>query len=228
MKYEIFMSDEHKYGTDSLLLGEFVNKSVLKNKVVVDLCSGCGIIPFLICAGENKPNRIYAVEIQFEAVQLIKKSILANGANELSETIKIIHGDLRDEKTFSPIRQSGREQVDLVIANPPYYTVGSGFERNSSSQKSARYDGTGCTLNDVVKSAALLLKFGGVLKMCMTASRLCECISIMQSYNIEPKEIELIGAGKSETGKVGKARLFLISGKKGGKSGVVTTWQKQK
>jgi tRNA1(Val) A37 N6-methylase TrmN6 len=128
----------------------------------------------------------------------------------------VIRGDLRDEEVLS---RMGRERADLVTANPPYYAEKSGFERQKQPQKTARYEQS-CTLGDVVASAAYLLKFGGELKMCMTASRLAECIGIMQRRSIEPKEIALIPSKKSNA-----ARLFLISGKKGGKPGVGVFWK---
>ncbi|MCL1831831.1 MAG: methyltransferase [Oscillospiraceae bacterium] len=209
MKYEVAISREHRYGTDSILLSDFALASSLKNKTAVDLCAGCGIVSFMLC--ESGAARLYAVELLTDAVELIERTNRAHGLD-----VRVIQGDLREEQTLARI---GREAVDLVTANPPYFTQGSGFERGSPTQKSARYDGD-CTLTDVVAAAAYLLKFGGTLKMCMAAARLAECIGIMQARGIEPKEIVLIGAQKTN-----KARLFLISGKKGGKAGVITTWK---
>ena len=219
---KLFMSKEHRFGTDSLLLGEFARN--VKNKVVVDLCSGCGIIPLLLLNREskNQARKIVAVEIQQEAADLLRHTVAENA---LAHLIEVVQGDL---KSAEVLMQIGRETVDLVTANPPYYSQNSGFERDSKSQKTARYEHgdesgcAGCTLVDVVKAAEYLLKFGGELKMCMTAPRLCECIAAMQSCSIEPKEIMLIPAKKSNT-----ARLFLISGKKGGKSGINVCWKQQ-
>ena len=204
---KLFISKEHRFGTDSLLLGEFIGS--VKNKVAVDLCSGCGVIPIML----QNPKKVYAVEIQKEAVELIRHTVAENNL----DYIEVVHEDLRE-------LMLERESVDLVTANPPYYN--SGFERESKPQKVARHEHE-CTLNDVVKAASHLLKFGGELKMCMTASRLAETISVMQSYAIEPKEIVLIGksAGRGAHSAPKAARLFLISGKKGGKSGVNITWK---
>jgi tRNA1(Val) A37 N6-methylase TrmN6 len=205
---DIAISEQHRYGTDSVLLGEFAAQSDLKHKTVADLCSGCGIVPVML----KSAKVVYAVEIQAEAVALIER----NFANLENPHMHAVHGDLKCGQVLSRI---GRESVDLVTANPPYYIAGSGFERANESQKTARYEGD-CTLTDVVAAANFLLKFGGSLKMCMTAPRLAETIGVMQTHGIEPKEIVLIAAKKSDT-----ARLFLISGKKGGKSGVKVTWK---
>jgi tRNA1(Val) A37 N6-methylase TrmN6 len=213
---KIYISNEHRYGTDSILLSEFAANSTLKNKVTVDLCSGCGIIPLMLCNSENCPKTAYCLEIQEEAAELIRQN---RTEHELANVLQIVHGDLRCERTLSQI---GRESVDVVTANPPYYKAGSGFERSRHSQKVARYDGdeSGCKLDEVVRAAAYLLKYGGVFKMCMTASRLAETIGIFQAHSLEPKEIILIGNSSKES-----ARLFLINGKKGGKSGVKVIWK---
>jgi tRNA1(Val) A37 N6-methylase TrmN6 len=210
---KLYISAEHRFGTDSLLLGEF---AIAACKTVVDLCSGCGIIPILLCGEtlEKFPKKIYAVEIQKEAANLIRRTVSENNL----DFIEVIEQDLRQPL---PIL---RNSVDLVTANPPYYPNKSGFERLSTAERTARHehDENGCTLNDVVKTASHLLKHGGVLKMCMTASRLAECIGIMQSHSIEPKEIVFISESKTN-----KARLFLISGKKYAKHGVKVSWKLQ-
>ncbi|MCL2036835.1 MAG: methyltransferase [Oscillospiraceae bacterium] len=210
-KLKLHISKEHRFGTDSLLLGDFAKSSAV-NKTVVDLCSGCGIIPITLLP--VRPKKIYAVEINKEAVKLLERSI---SENKISDKIEVIHGDLRLPETLD--FSGNTESIDLVTANPPYFVRESGFERGEESQKIARYERE-CTLSDVVAAAAKLLKFGGVLKMCMTAPRLAECIAIMQKYKIEPKEIVFIRAKATDT-----ARLFLISGKKGAKSGVIVKWR---
>jgi tRNA1(Val) A37 N6-methylase TrmN6 len=208
-RIKLYISKEHRFGTDSLLLGEFVRKGrTLKNRTVCDLCTGCGVIPVMLCSQSPAPALCYAVEIQPEAAELLHRTVTENSLN-----IKIIQGDLRSQETLSQIP---RESIDTVTANPPYYPINSGYERKSEAQKTARYD-EHCKLEDVIKAAVCLLKFGGELKMCMAADRLTDCIYTMRESGIEPKIIEFI------SGKI-NARLFLISGKKGGKPGVKITW----
>ncbi|MCL1866956.1 MAG: hypothetical protein FWF82_06065, partial [Oscillospiraceae bacterium] len=50
---KLYISKEHRFGTDSVLLGDFAKKSNIKNKTVVDLCSGCGIVPIMLYSANS-------------------------------------------------------------------------------------------------------------------------------------------------------------------------------
>ena len=72
-----------------------------------------------------------------------------------------------------------------------------------------------CELNDIVKAAARLLRFGGRLCLCYRPSRLPELITCMQSFDITPKRMRLVAY---KTGA--KPKLVLIEGRLGGKQGL--------
>ena len=68
---------------------------------VVELGSGCGTIPLLMIR-DSSPKSIIAVELQQDAVELLKSSIdlnLQNGV-EKSALIHPLHGDIRDCLTY--------------------------------------------------------------------------------------------------------------------------------
>ena len=65
-KIKMYVSDDHRFGTDAVLLAKYAN--VRRDSVVVDLCTGCGIIPLIFCKN-TPPAKIYAIEIQEEAVE---------------------------------------------------------------------------------------------------------------------------------------------------------------
>jgi len=203
---KLFISKEHRFGTDSLLLADFAKRAA-SGKTVCDLCSGCGVIPIAVCADNPAPpKKIYAVERQSDAAALLRWTVHENNLG----FIEIIEGDLRDRSVMSAIK---RESVDLVTANPPYYTDNSGYERDSREQKAARYE-KNCAIADVVVTAKELLKFGGELRMCMTATRFAETASVMREAGIEPKEAVFVMKTN------GTARIFLVSGKKGANPGI--------
>lgn len=202
---DIFVSGDHRFGTDAFLLAMFAD--IKKTDTVCDLCSGCGIIP-LILHNEYKPKKIYAVEIQEEAVELIKKSV---SENNLSDTIIPVCADLTDKALFDTIPHGS---VSAVTVNPPYFKAETGLERLSPAQAVARHE-LKCDLDSVIKTASALLKYGGSLKICHIPERLTDLLCAMRKYNIEPKSIVLVQNKSTE-----KPWLVLASGKKGGKSGV--------
>lgn len=202
---KMFVSDDHRFGTDAFLLASYAG--VRRDSVVCDLCTGCGIIP-LIFAKNGKAAKIYAVDIQEEAIELLEKTVAENA---LEAKIFPILCDLRelsqDKITF--------ECADIVTVNPPYMTGGSGAERLSKAQAIARHELL-CNINDVCKAAARLLKYGGLLKMCHRPERLADVICTMRESGIEPKSVTFVQNTARE-----KPWLFLISGKKGAASGMI-------
>ncbi len=203
----MYVSEDHRFGTDAFLLARYAD--VHRSSVVCDLCTGCGIIPLIFCKDPNsKPRLIYAMDIQEEAVSLLRKTV---EENRLEDTIKPLLCDLRD----IPRDLITYETTDIVTANPPYMVSGSGLEKQSRAQAIARHE-LMCNVDDVCGAAAKLLKYGGLLKMCHRPERLSDVMAAMRSNKIEPKSITFVHNIISE-----KPWLFLISGKKGAASGMV-------
>ncbi|MBE6902203.1 MAG: methyltransferase [Ruminococcaceae bacterium] len=204
-KLTMYVSDDHRFGTDAFLLAYYAG--VKSDSVVCDLCTGCGIIPLIFCKNVM-PKLVYAIDIQEEAIELLKMSV---EKNQLQNTVAPILTDLRELDQ----RYLAFESVDIVTANPPYMTSGSGFEKMSRPQAIARHE-LMCTVDDVCRAAGKLLKYGGLLKMCHRPERLSDVINSMRENKIEPKSITFV-----HNSILDKPWLFLITGKKGAKSGMV-------
>ncbi len=204
-KLTMYVSDDHRFGTDAFLLAYYAG--VRPDQVVCDLCTGCGIIPLIFCKNVM-PRLVYAIDIQEEAIELLKMSV---EKNSLQNTVAPILTDLRElDQSYLAF-----ESVDIVTANPPYMTSGSGFEKMSRPQAIARHE-LMCTVDDVCKAAGKLLKYGGLLKMCHRPERLSDVINSMRENKIEPKSITFV-----HNSILDKPWLFLITGKKGAKSGMI-------
>lgn len=198
-----FVSNEHTFGTDALLLADFAAPK--SNDKCCDLGTGCGIIPLLWC--KKRTGSLTAVEISENAVKQFKTALIFNGLESRAEALCCDLRNLKGKAVFS--------SYNLVTMNPPYTAVGSGIISSSDCDKIARH-GTMCTLDDVCKCSAELLTFGGRLCMCIRPERICELFSAMQKYKIEPKRMRLVSK------RIGfRPWLVLIEGKKGGKSGMV-------
>ncbi len=191
--------DGFKFGVDAVLLSDFAN---IKNKFkVIDLCSGTGIIPFLIY-GKYKPQHIYAVEIQKDMCEMAERSV---ELNNLRDKIKIINGDLKDT---SLIKQLGR--FDVVTVNPPYKLNNSGILNPHDKLAIARHEIL-CSLEDVISSSRLLLKDNGRMFMVHRPERLADIFGLMRKYKIEPKRVKLVHP------KPGKApNIVLVEGQRDG------------
>ena len=199
---EIVVSDSHTFGTDAILLANFA--SVKRKDIACDMGTGCGIIPLIWCKGETK--EIYAIDIQPKATAQLEKSIEHNG---ITGRIKPVNCDLRRVKDFLPAGS-----FDLVTMNPPYKPVGTGIESVSEAERIARHEVT-CTVDDAVRAASQLLKYGGRFCMCHRPERLCDIIVSLRSFSLECKKIRFV---VEKEGKV--PWLVLVEGKRGGKSGV--------
>lgn len=201
---KMYVSDDHRFGTDAFLLAKYAG--VTQHSVACDLCTGCGIIPLIMCKN-IKPQKVYGMDIQEEAISLLKQTVEENA---LSDTVVPVLCDLRD----FPQSVIPYESVDIVTANPPYMTSGSGYEKLSRAQAIARHE-LMCNIEDVCGAAARLLKYGGLLKMCHRPERLSDVINAMRLCKIEPKSITFVHNSISD-----RPWLFLITGKKGAKSGM--------
>jgi len=75
-------TDYFCFGTDSVLLANFITSNS-SNNIILDLCSGGGVIPIIVSA-KYKCSKIFAVELQNEMFDLLKRNI---ELNELEEKI---------------------------------------------------------------------------------------------------------------------------------------------
>lgn len=188
-----------RFGIDAVLLANF--PKVKNGAKIVDLCSGTGIIPFIL-AGKTNAISIIGIEIQKEISDMAKRSV---EYNRLQEKVKFIEGDLKDTKLLKDI-----EKVDIVTVNPPYKTQGTGIVNVNDKNAISRHE-ICCTLDDVVKAAKILLKDKGKLYMIHRPDRIVDIMNVMRKYFIEPKLIRTIHPS------VDKApSMILIEGQKNG------------
>lgn len=200
--YKIIQSSEHfKFSIDAVLLSHFT--SFKKNDVVLDMCSGTGIVALLVCAHYDV-KRIDCVELQHELYDMCSRSVAYNNAKE---KIFPYNMDLR----VAP-KQLGYEKYDTILCNPPYLPLSAGRSSISETKKIARFEVFG-DLNDIIYSSSKLLKNSGKLVLCHRAERLSDIISAMKDNKIEPKRCQFV---HSQIDK--EANILLIEGVKNAKA----------
>jgi tRNA1(Val) A37 N6-methylase TrmN6 len=197
----VVVSKQHTFGTDAMLLADFANPK--RNDVACDFGSGCGIIPFLWLR-DGKCSEITAVEIQENACDQMKRSLVLND----TEKITVLNRDLKD------ISDLEAGSFDLVTMNPPYKIENGGIKNDDDFATIARHE-TLCNMDDIAKSAARLLRFGGKLCICHRPERVFDAMYGMRANGIEPKTLKFVSK-KGDT----QPWLVLIEGKRGAKSGL--------
>ena len=188
------------FGMDAVLLSGFAK--VKKGERAIDLGTGTGIIPILLEA-KTQGEHFTGLEIQPESADMARRSVTLNG---LDERISIVEGDI---KTAS--QQFGAATFEVVTSNPPYMTAQHGLINDGEAKTIARHEVL-CSLEDVVRESARLLKPGGRLYMVHRPFRLAEIISLMVQYKIEPKRMRLVHPYADK-----EPNMVLIEGLRGGK-----------
>ncbi len=200
--YFVYVSKNHTFGTDAVLLADFAG--VKKTKNSCDLGTGCGIIP-LILLRDDKTRDAFGVEISEEAALLAQRS-----ADEFAKgKLKIINSDLKELKGKIPFGE-----FELVTCNPPYKASGAGLLSTTDADKTARHE-TKCSLEDVIEVSSRLLRSSGSLCMCQRPERLSDMINLMRQYKIEPKRLRIVCKKQGV-----EPWLVLLEGKRDAKSGM--------
>ena len=171
-------TDYFCFGIDSVLLANFVSSNSSKN-VVVDLCSGTGVIS-VILTQKKKLHKIYAVELQDEMYNLLKRNIKLNNLEDCIYPFKANIKDYYLDK-----------KVDIVVCNPPYKEIGTGIKNENTVKYIARHEKE-CTLEDVFKCSSKILKQKGKLYLVHKPQRLVDLISLARKYNLEAKNIRFV------------------------------------
>ena len=189
------------FGMDAVLLSGFAQ--VKEGEMAVDLGTGTGIIPILLEA-KTKGRHFTGLEIQEEVAEMANRSVRLN---HLEDRVDIVRGDIKEAS-----RLFGKASFDVVTSNPPYMNDAHGLKNPDLPKAIARHEVL-CTLDDVVREAAGLLKPGGRFYMVHRPHRLIEIINTLTKYKLEPKRMKLVHPFVDKD-----ANMVLIEAVRGGKS----------
>ena len=207
----IVRRDGFHYGTDSVLLANFVKAS--SSGHIVELCSGSGAVSILLSA-KTRALHITGLEIQQHLVEMSNRSAILNG---IDGKVKFLHCDIRDIRSrISTDRRIslGAGTANAVVSNPPYMCRGSGPDGPDEGMAIARRE-LCCELTDVTGAAKWLLTNGGSFYMVFKPERLTDLLCAMRGAGIEPKEIQPAGTSPGKP-----PSLILVRGVKGASPGI--------
>ena len=190
-------------GTDSFLLAAF--PALRPGQRVCDLGCGAGLLGLLLLR-RQRALQVTGVELSPAAAALAERNRRENG---LEAHLSIAEGDLREIGSLLPAGQ-----WDLVVSNPPYYPPASGPAPGKEALRSARTE-VSCTLTDLCRAAARLLRWGGSFCLVHKPERLTDVLTELRAAGLEPKRLRLV----SKTAGAAPS-LLLAEGRRGGRPGL--------
>lgn len=189
------------FGIDSVLLSDFA-KDIKEGSKVIDLGTGTGIIPVLLC-GKTKLSKIIGVELQKEVAEMAQRTIKLNN---LENRFEILNDNILNlDKHYEP------QTIDVIVTNPPYKKIGTGIVNENEKKFISRHEIT-ADLEDFIKVSKKLLKDKGSFYMVHRPERLVEILSLMRQYKIEPKVLRFVCSDINK-----EPKLILIKGVKNAK-----------
>ncbi len=189
------------FGIDSVLLSDFA-KNIKKNSLVLDLGTGTGIIPILLC-GKTELKKVIGVEIQEEVSDMAKRS---SKLNNLEEKFQVLNEDILN---LNKIYEN--QTFDAIVTNPPYKKKNTGIINEDERKIISRHEIT-ASLEDFIKVSKDLLKDKGEFYMVHRPERLVDILYLLRKYKIEPKELRFVYSNTKKPPK-----LVLVKGIKNAK-----------
>ena len=189
-----------KITQDAILLSEFIKNyfnTKYKNKekkTILEIGAGQGIITLLLSKIEIF-EKIFAVEIQKDIFEILKKNIKINN---LEEKITSINEDIKTIKG----------EYDFIFSNPPYKKINSGKLPENEAEQISKYEIL-LTLEELFYEIKRLLKNYGEFFVIVPDDRLNDVFRYIYANNMNILSIEI--------NKYKKLNLVIVHGKKGGK-----------
>ena len=186
--------------TDSMVLAHFVRLG--KQAHILDLGSGCGTLGLLLCA-RREDCTVTGIELTLDAHEAAIQNICRNG---LTARMHSICADLRQvSEGFFP------GQFSCCVSNPPYF---SGGPASAATPLARREDC--CTPEELFRTAARWVKFGGDFYLVHKPERLADLIATAGRFQWEAKRLLLLRHRED-----GPITLILLQFRKGGKPGLI-------
>ena len=195
--------DGYRFSIDAVILAHWAD--VRQGDRVVDLGTGCGVIPIMM-AFRHTDISLIGVEIQASLAALARRNIADNGMGERIHVVEKDMGRLSLKDTGGP--------VDLVVSNPPYRQRGSG-RLNADRQRALARHELAVDLQSLVRTARRMLRKAGRFGIIYPSVRTVDLLAAMRASDLEPKTLTPIHARMGSP-----AQLVAVMGTRGGRPGL--------
>jgi tRNA1Val (adenine37-N6)-methyltransferase len=183
----------YRFSMDAVLLSQFIK--IRKNERVMDLGTGCGILPLLL-SHTTKAHSFVGVEIQKGLAECAEKNVVLN---HLEDRISILMQDFRELKEIFP-----PGSFDVILSNPPYRKYRTGRINPSIEKAIARHEIKG-TLEDLISIASYLLPPMGRCYTIFPALRTVDLLMALRDGKLEPKRLQFVHP------RIGEEAKFILT-----------------
>jgi tRNA1Val (adenine37-N6)-methyltransferase len=183
----------YRFSMDAVLLSQFIK--IRKNERVMDLGTGCGILPLLL-SHTTKAHSFVGVEIQKGLAECAEKNVVLN---HLEDRISILMQDFRELKEIFP-----PGSFDVIFSNPPYRKYRTGRINPSIEKAIARHEIKG-TLEDLISIASYLLPPKGRCYTIFPALRTVDLLMALRDGKLEPKRLQFVHP------RIGEEAKFILT-----------------
>lgn len=188
----------YRFSVDPLLLADFAR--VGEGDRVLDLGTGCGIIPLLLA--RKQPSALFTgAEFQEAVAGIALRNVALNG---LSERVEIVVEDVVQLRRRFPV-----SSFDLVVSNPPYRRVGTGKVSPRAGRDDSRHEST-ATLVDFLAAAKYLVKESGRICFIYHTCRLAELMAQAAVQKLAVLRLRMVHGNSTAP-----ARMFMVELMKG-------------
>ena len=189
--------------SDSVLLSDFIDIKQ-KDKVIIDIGTGQGLIPLLLSTRAN--TKIYGIEIQNELSSIATDNV---SKNNLSNQIEIINDKVQEYKKYFT-----SHSIDIVVSNPPYFKIETKSRTNDLLTKTISRHELKLTFEELAYCSSQLLKQNGHFYFIHRTDRLIEILETLRKFKLEPKRIRFIHSDNNNSS------LFLLDSVYYGREGL--------
>lgn len=195
--------DGTAFGLDAVLLAHFA--TIPRGGRAIDLGTGTGVIAVLLA--DAYPDAVIdALELDAGLAEMASRSVTRNG---LTERVPVRQGDLRQITELYPAGGYA-----TVVANPPYFPAAGGRISPAPVRAGMRSELT-CSLADVCRAAAWLLKGGGRFHLVHRPERLVDILGECRGHGLEPKCLRFV-----QPHPTAPPNLLLLAAQRGARPGL--------
>jgi tRNA1Val (adenine37-N6)-methyltransferase len=192
--------DGYRFSVDALLLIGFLSQDGPSDNVV-DLGAGCGVVGLGLLA-TGLAEKVVGVELQERLAKIAAENARING---VSGRFDVYVGDIRE---FAGSARG--HEASLVVANPPFWPVGSGRLPEHEERRIACHE-VSCGIGDWVRVAAGQLHYrNGRFVTVYPARRLDALITALQDVRLSATRVRFVHPRSEEA-----ATLVLVESRFG-------------